>query len=754
MRSFTCLLILALPAAAAPDGAKLYKEQCARCHGDAGQGVKRKYDQPLAGDLAIPQLAEQVWKTMPDGKPESLTKDEAAAIAAFMSEAFYSPAARERNKPIVPDPARLTVNQYRHAAADVVGSFRGGTNQWKDGGQGLKAEYFGNRNYGNRQKERTDPTVAFDFGTNPPTTDGKYDEHEFSARWSGSFLTPESGDYTFAVKSDQAVKLWVNGEVVVNALVKSGNQTEYTATLPLTGGRVYPIRLDFSKALQGVKDKKPKPVPAFVRLEWKRPHGAMEPIPARYLSPGWVPEQLVVGTPFPPDDKSLGWVRGTAISKEWDAAVTEAALEVSAYVVRHHEGLAGIDPKTPLDKRAPKLKEFATKFVERAFRRPLNADLKQAFVEKQFTAANGDAETFLKRVVLLAMKSPRFLVREAADTLDAHDVASRLSFALWDSGPDNELLAAAAAGKLKTKEDVRKQAERMLADPRAEAKVQSFLLHWLRLDHERDLGKNAQLYPGFDAAVVADLRTSLELFLDEVVRSKDADFRRLLKADEVFVNPRLAKVYGVSLPDATGFRKVTLDPGQRAGVLTHPYLLSTFAYSEHSSPIHRGLVVAKGILGVGLKPPQEAFSPLAASEHPTLTTRERVALQTKGANCQTCHNVLNPLGFPFEGFDAIGKLRTKDNSKEIDTTGRYLTKAGEEKLFKGPVDLAHFLADSPEVHEAFATQMFHHLIQQPVRAFGANRTAELRDSFAKSSYNIRTLAAEIAASAALASGGR
>jgi PA14 domain len=254
-------------------------------------------------------------------------------------------------------------------------------------------------------KERTDPTVAFDFKTDPPT-DGKYDEHEFSIRWGGSFLAPESGEYTFTVKSDQSVQLWVNGERVVNALVKSGTQTDYPAAVTLTGGRVYPIRLDFSKALQGVKDKKPMPVKAFVRLEWTRPKGVAEVMPARFLSPNGVPEQFAVSTPFPPDDKSQGWERGTRVSKEWDAAVTEGALETAAYVLKGYEQLAGIDPKAAADKKAVKLKEFAARFVERAFRRPLTNELKQAFVEKQWTTANGDAELFLKRVVPRGCRSP------------------------------------------------------------------------------------------------------------------------------------------------------------------------------------------------------------------------------------------------------------------------------------------------------------------------------------------------------------
>ncbi len=743
MRHLLPLLLLALPASAAPDGAKLYADQCARCHGDQGQGVAKKYKQPLVGELSVPQLADLVRKTMPEEKPESLSKEDATAIAAHMHAAFYTKA-----PPVKADPARLTASQYRHAVADVIGTFRPGTNVWTDGGKGLKGEYFGNRGHGNRALERMDTAIAFDFGTKPPT-DGKYDENEFSTRWTGSVLAPDTGEYTFTVKSDQAVELWLNGESVVNAKVRSGDQKEYVATVTLTGGRVYPIRLDFSKALQGVKDKKPKPVPAFVRLEWARPHGGAEVIPARFLSPVAQPAQFAPATPFPPDDKSLGWERGTAVSKEWDAAVTEAALEAAAYVIKHHEQLAGVNAKLPAEVRGQQVKQFAVKLVERAFRRPLTNELKEVFIDKQFTAAKGDTELFLKRVVLLAFKSPRFVMREPTTGGDAYDIASRLSFALWDSIPDDGLLKDISNGWLKTPEQVRKHAERMLNDPRAQAKLRGFLLHWLRMDVDRDFGKDTKLYPGFDAAAVADLRSSLELFLDDVTWGKESDFRKLLTTDEVYLNGRLAKLYGADLPADAPFTKVKLDGGGRAGVLTHPYLLSAFAYTDHTSPIHRGVFIAKGLLGTGLKPPPEAFSPAAASLHPTLTTRERVALQTKPAGCVTCHGVINPLGFTLEGFDAIGKVRKADNKKGVDTTGGYLARDGKEHTFAGPGELAKYLADSPEAHAAFAEQMFHHLIRQPVRAYGPTRREELRDSFKNAGYNVRTLAVEIAAGAAL-----
>src|SRR5205823_3262597 len=148
--------------------------------------------------------------------------------------------------------------------------------------------------------------------------------------------------------------------------------------------------------------------------------------------------------------------------------------------------------------REKRLREFSRQFAERAFRRPLSADQQQFFVERQFR--NGpDLETKVKRAVLLALTSPLFLYREpGSGAPDAYAVASRLSFGLWDSLPDQELLKAAAAGELVTREQVSKQAERMLADPRAWFKIREFLLQWLKVDQYPDLGKDPKQFPGFD----------------------------------------------------------------------------------------------------------------------------------------------------------------------------------------------------------------------------------------------------------------
>jgi hypothetical protein len=398
--------------------------------------------------------------------------------------------------------------------------------------------------------------------------------------------------------------------------------------------------------------------------------------------------------------------------------------------------------------REAKIRDCCRRFVERAFRRPLTNEQQQRFVDRQFDAA-GDVDLAVKRVVLLVLKSPRFLYREVGGGPDGYDVAARLSFALWDSLPDTELLAAAAAGQLSTREQVSRQAERMLADPKARYKFRAFLLTWLKVDHVPDIAKDTKRFPGFDAKVVSDLRTSLELFLDEVVWSEGSDFRQLLLANHLHLNGRLARFYGADLVDDAVFEKVKLDPAERAGIITHPYLMAAFAYTGETSPVHRGVFLARGVLGLSLRPPPEAFTPLPADLHPTLSTRQRVVLQTKSTACMSCHGVINPLGFSLEHFDAVGRYRAKDNAKPVDAAGSYLMRTGKTVKFSGARKLAEFLAGSEEVHEAFVENLFHQLVQQPVRAYGPNTLVDLRRTFAANRFSVRKLAVEIMATSAL-----
>jgi hypothetical protein len=734
------------PAAADLTGEQIYRKQCAACHGASGEGTADNYPHPLAGERSVAQLAKLIAKTMPQDDPGACTGENANRVAAYIYEAFYSKAARERNRLPRIELSRLTVRQYQNAVADLAAGFRGDA-RW-DGQRGLRGEYFNDRGFrrGKRVFERIDPQVRFDFGTAGPAD--KFDESQFAIRWDGSVLPRETGTYEFVIRTEHAARLWVNDtrHPLIDAYVKSGKDTESRASLPLLAGRAYPLRLEFSKGKQAGDDKmKGPPVKASITLEWKPPRGADEPIPSRLLSPTKWPETLIAETPFPPDDRSLGWERATTVSKAWDQAETDAALEVASYVTAHLAELSGVPDGAP--DRGAKLREFCRRFAERAFRRPLGEEQKRRYIDRQFEAAS-NPEIAVKRVVLLVLKSPRFLYREVGGGPDAYDVASRLSFALWDSLPDQELLDAAAAGRLATREQIAAQAERMLADPRAHAKLREFFLTWLKVDQAPDIAKDPARFPTFDTAVMADLRTSLELGLEDVAWSPDSDFRRLFLMDEGFLNGRLAQFYGVDLPADAPFQKVKLNPQHRAGVLTHPYLMAVFAYTGASSPIHRGVFLARNVLGVVLRPPPEAFAPLSADLHPNLTTRERVSLQTKPAQCQICHGIINSLGFTLEHLDAVGRYRELDNGRPVDATGAYLTRGGETANFNGARELASFLAGSEDVQTAFVERLFQHFIKQPVRAYGSRRPEELRAFFAGHGYSIRKLVVETATVAA------
>lgn len=735
-------------------GQAVYLAKCASCHGANGEGKNDRYPNPLIGDRSVGELTDYISRTMPEDKPGTCTGDEAKLVSQYIHDAFYSVTAQARNKPARIELSRLTVRQYRNAIADVISHFRPAGRD--DSTPGLFAYYVNSRQFHGVTPAftRIDPKVDFDFRDQSPDEE-MLDKYEFAIKWDGSVLAPETGEYEFTLLTNQSAQLWVNDlhEPLVDSYVKSNNQTEFHGSIYLIGGRKYVMRLQLSKAKQGVKDKavKNRPSePTMISLQWKRPGRITEVIPPHCLSLALPAEACLVTTPFAPDDRSLGWEKATSISTEWDQASTDAAIEIANYVRTQLEPLSGASRGN--DQFVPKLKQFCARFAEYAFRRPLDDEQRDRYVERPF-AAGVDPEVAVNRSILLSLKSPRFLYREvggpAATPNDPYKVASRIAFGMWDSPPDDTLLQAAAAGKLSTPDELRAQAQRMLSDDRARSKIRDFLMRWMKVEQVPDLGKDSLRYPEFTPEIAHDLRTSLELSIHEVLSSDTASYQQLLLSDQLFLNGRLARFYGADLPPNAEFQKVTFEPQERAGVLSHPYLMSDFAYTATSSPIHRGVFISRSILGRTLRPPPEAVTPLAPNLAPDLTTRERVALQTKPESCQSCHSMINSLGFSLEHFDAVGRFRKEENGHPIVSTGSYRTREGNTVEFTGVRDLAKFLADSPETHGAFVEQFFHAMIKQPIRAYGPHTKEKLQQAFAQSQFNIRQLFVEIVVVSAL-----
>lgn len=754
MRSSVLLLLLLGTATfvlGLPEGRAIYIEQCASCHGENGEGVAEEYEEPLWGDRNVESLARYIHKWMPEFEEEKCEDEDAEAVARYIHEAFYSAEARAKNHPVRRDLVRLTNRQYRHSVADLVGSFL-----WERAlpeERGLKAVYSNAKKMNLRDKqiaERIDPGIDYDFGDRAPLEG--MTQQGFSIVWSGSLLAPDDGEYEFRLRTQNGARLSLNqatGGGGMNALsggddggpfidmwVSSGNEIrEESKRLHLLGGRLYPLHLQYFS----YQEKS-----SSIRLEWKRPHGAWQSVPTEFLVPESTPPVLVIDTPFEPDDRSEGYERGTSISAAWSEAAAMSAVQVARALSSHFHTLAKYKEGEPDEK---KLRDFATTFAERAFRRPLDDDERRFFVDSRFDEG-ADPEAATQQSLLLILNSPRFLFPDyaaAAGTEDDHVAAARLALHLWDSLPDQPLREAATRGELRTPEQLAHHARRLIAHPRARAKMRGFFHEWLGMNERLDfVAKDPDRFPGFTPAVIADLRSSLERFVEGVVWSDTSDYRRLLLAEDLYLSPLLADFYGVETPAPEGFAKVRLGEGERAGVLSHPYLLASFSYPQDTSPIHRGVFLSRNILGRMLKPPPKAIEFKDSDFNPEFTMREKVTELTKNESCMSCHSLINPVGFSLENFDAVGRWRTEDKRKPIDPTGIVRDDDGDPVPIGGVRDLATLASESEAAQKAFIAHLFHHLVKQPIDAYGHRTLPDLRTNFEQRDFHIRDLMTEIA----------
>lgn len=768
-----------------PRGAEIYQKLCAECHGTEGQGVAGKYDEPLQGNRSVESLARLIERTMPEGKPEECVGEDARQVADYIHREFYSVEARQR-KGLADAPrvtlARLTVPQFRNAVADLLGHFtpapRPERRRDRDAAEGvertivpgLRAEYYQSKGMSKAdslQLERIDQQVAFTFGEGSPSPNITADQ--FTIIWQGALEPRHTGYYEFRLRTENGARLYVNldatgrggklrddssaagQKALIDEWVGSGALREGTARIFLLGGRSYPIRLEFFKY------KEPT---ASIQLEWKPPHGAWSLLDHRHLTTEAVGRTFVLETPFPADDRSLGYERGSSITRSWQAAVMNAAAATAAEVVDRLPLLAGFSEGDA--KRLDRVKDFVGRLARVAFRRPLTSDEDELYREVLFQKAP-NPEAGARRAVLLILMSPSFLYADLTpphQVPSQHAVASRLSLALWDSIPDATLMEAAENGQLTTAAQIEVQARRMLADPRAKAKMQDFFTHWLELE-ERDLAKDKTKFPGFDEGVISDLRYSLEQFTREVLWSDSSDYRQLLLADYLLLNDRLRALYspkaedrlesgcaGPLVLDQDQFERANMPPGRRSGVLTHPYLLSAFAYPNNTSPIHRGVFLTRNIIGRPLKPPPVAVAFNDEEFTPHSTMREKITQLTRDTACMSCHSVINPLGFALENFDAVGRWRMMENDQPVDTKGSLVTDEGSTVELTSALDVARFAVGSDAAHRAFVNQLFHHMTKEDALAYGPGTLDALRARFAADGYHMRNLMVRIAVLAA------
>lgn len=735
--------------AALRTGETVYRNLCQSCHGNDGQGVEEHYPDPLAGDLTVTELAELISETMPEEDPEACTGAEAEAVAAFIHKSFYSEAARLRNRPPRAVLARLTAEQLRQTLADLYGSIGDGPRT--EQGRGLQARYYnGTRRRDDAKKiDRVDPVLDFDFGHDGPGSE--IDPKDFAIVWSGSLKVDRTGRYEIILRSSCSCTMdfGADDRTLVNNHVQSAGREEFRRTLWLTGGRAYPLEIEFYQ-----RKRKTEQPPAKISLSWVPPGGQEEIIPTSQLLPVTLPDTFALQAKLPPDDRSYGYERGTAIDRTWDESTTAAAIEFAQVAIDELYPAYRRRNRNQADENREKLRGFLQQLVETAFRGPIDENTRQLYIDRQLEQTEDDAEA-IKRVLLVTLKSPRFLY----PTLDvqvspSRRAANRLALTLFDSLPsDRWLVQQIEKNQLVNEQQIRQAAERMVDDYRTAAKTRQLVERWFDLTDAGEIVKDDSLYPGFDAALVADLRRSFDRFVDEVLWSETSDFRQLLQADWMFTTDRMHDFYGDPWRPAdesndSQLRRSVSDANVHVGLLTHPLLMSHLAYHETSSPIHRGVFLTRHVLGRVLRPPNAAFTPLDPDLHPNLTTRERVQLQTGEVNCQVCHEKINSLGFALENFDAAGRFRLQENDKPLDVSGSYVTLAGERVEFNGARELGDFLAQSEDTHRSIVESTFEHFVKQPIAAYGEGVADQLVTSFRESGFNFRKLLVSIAVIAA------
>ena len=368
-------------------------------------------------------------------------------------------------------------------------------------------------------------------------------------------------------------------------------------------------------------------------------------------------------------------------------------------------------PAQPREEEACAKKILST-LMRRAYRRSISgADLERPMVFYKEARSDGDFDAGIARALSLVLFNPGFLFRVEADPeriqpgtnyrISDLELASRLSFFLWSSIPDDELLDAAIRGELHRPDVLEKQARRMLADPRSYNLASNFAGQWLRLRNLESVSPNVRQYPDFDDNLRQAFRQETELFVDSI-RREDRSVLDLLKTDYTFLNERLAKHYGIPNVYGSRFRRLTLGAdSKRGGLLRQGSILSTTSYATRTSPVIRGVWILSNIFGAPPPPPLPNVPALDGTVPANLPIRERLSLHRNNAVCASCHRTIDPVGFALENFDAVGRWRDEEgDSGAIDVSGG-IPGAGE---LKGVAGLEEALLRRPELFAGTLTE--------------------------------------------------
>jgi Protein of unknown function (DUF1592)/Protein of unknown function (DUF1588)/Protein of unknown function (DUF1595)/Protein of unknown function (DUF1585)/Protein of unknown function (DUF1587) len=432
------------------------------------------------------------------------------------------------------------------------------------------------------------------------------------------------------------------------------------------------------------------------------------------------------------------------------------ASSISDQVLGEKQRIASVPCKpadpTQADDACARL--FLERYGERLFRRPLTESETLARLRTASTGAKRSRDFYagLKLALTSLLLAPEFLFRvETAEPdptnpqqyrLDAYTKASRVSFLLWDSAPDQELLAAARSGAIHTQDGLKRQLVRMISSPRFEDGVRAFLTDMLQLDGLENLVKDAAIYPKFNQSVSDSANEqTLKTMIDLLVR-KRRDYRVLFTSNDTFINRPLASVYRIPFASSSDWAPYTFpQSSERSGFLTQVAFLSLYAHPGSSSPTRRGIKVREVFMcQVTPDPPANVdFSRVQDSTKGTV--RARLLDHMENVGCAVCHRRTDPLGLALEHFDGLGQLRTMENGTRIDVSSQL-----DDVKFEGAQGLGQFLHDDPRVPPCLVRNVY---------AYGVGRETDAQDedyllnqtkAFASNGYRLPDLMVQIASS--------
>ena len=399
----------------------------------------------------------------------------------------------------------------------------------------------------------------------------------------------------------------------------------------------------------------------------------------------------------------------------------QAVLAATGYVFADEARVAaqfGCVPASPTDSDCSN--RIMTQFGRRAFRRPLTEAEVQRFTGLATTigsAAGSGMLTGVRYALAAILESPSFVYRvelgepSAADSgrlkYTGFEIASRLAAALWDSVPDDALLDAAEAGGLATAEGIRDEAERLLAEPKAERSLVVFTRELFGTSHLEEAQKDEALFPTWRESLKEAMREELERRVLDMVLVRKGDFLSLYDDRGTFVNDDLAQFYGLPMSGQAGFRAVEFPPEfKRAGLLGAGAILAGHGLPQRNSPTARGKFVSEMVLCRSIPPPPNNVPPLPPQAGPEVTMRERLAQHRQAPVCAGCHSMMDPIGFGMEDFDSVGLHRVMEGTSPVDATGTLEGVGLDGSSFSGLAELGAALRRQPVVGPCLVSKIY------------------------------------------------